>query len=150
MKKFLKAAMFPVAFSFCYNCLMDKDFFAWHKEKSDLHHDKVRPFFHEREVWFASLGTNIGFEQDGRGDRFLRPIVILKKFNNEVCWCLPLTKNHKKGKYYFSFNFKDEEVSAVILSQIRLLDVKRLQYKIGDVKEEDFKKIKEKLKQLLA
>ncbi|MDO8183627.1 MAG: type II toxin-antitoxin system PemK/MazF family toxin [bacterium] len=129
---------------------MEKDFKDWHIKKSQLHHDKIRPFFHEREVWFTSLGANIGFEQDGRGDRFLRPVLILKKFNNEVCWCLPLTKNQKKNKYYFSFKFKDNEVSTVILSQIRLIDSKRLQYKLGDIDEVDFKVVKEKLKQFLT
>lgn len=126
-----------------------KDFKEWHIEKSDLHEHKVRAFFHEREIWFASLGANIGFEQDGRGDKYLRPIIILKKFNNEVLWCLPLTKNQKKGKYYFVFELNGE-VSTAILSQIRLIDAKRLQYKFGDMTSEKFTEIKEKLKQLLA
>ncbi len=129
---------------------MDKDFSNWHQEKGHLHQDKVRPFCHEREVWFASVGLNIGFEQDGRGTKFLRPVVILKKFNNEVCWCLPLTKNQKKGKYYFSFKLDNQTVSTVILSQLRLIDTKRLQYKLGDITKEDFVRIKEKLKGFLA
>jgi mRNA interferase MazF len=128
---------------------MNKDFKEWHNEKGDLHENKVRAFFHEREVWFASVGLNIGFEQDGRGDSFLRPVIVLKKFNNEVLWCIPLTKNQKKGKYYFSFSL-GEEVSTAILSQIRLIDSKRLQYKIGDMTMRDFVEVKEKLKQLLA
>lgn len=128
---------------------MQKDFQEWHIQKSSLHQDKVRAFFHEREVWFATLGMNIGFEQDGRGKNLLRPVVVLKKFNNEVLWCVPLTKSQKKGKYYFSFTL-DKEISTAILSQIRLVDSKRLQYKIGDMTSVDFKEIKEKLKQLLA
>ena len=42
------------------------------------------------------------------------------------------------------------EVSTAILSQIRLIDCKRLQYKIGDMDQKNFDEIKEKLKQLLA
>lgn len=129
---------------------MDKDFENWYQEKKNIHHEKIRPFFHEREVWFASLGINIGFEQDGRGERFLRPVIIIKKFNNEVGWCLPLTKNQKKGKYYFSFKFTEDTVSTAILSQIKLIDAKRLQYKLGDMPEKDFDSLKEKLKQFLA
>ncbi len=128
---------------------MKKDFQNWHNQKSNLHEEKIRPFFHEREVWVASVGINVGFEQDGRGKQFLRPVLILKKFNNEVLWCLPLTKNQKKGKYYFSFELKGE-VSTAILSQIRLIDAKRLQYKIGDMSEGDFSKIKEKLTRFLV
>jgi mRNA interferase MazF len=128
---------------------MQKSFQEWHREKGDMDEHKVRAFFHEREVWFTSLGVNVGFEQDGRGDKFLRPIVILKKFNNEVLWCIPLTKNQKKGKYYFSFLLGDE-TSTAILSQIRLIDAKRLQYKIGDISEERFSELKQKFTQLLV
>lgn len=126
-----------------------KDFQKWHTEKGFIHNEKQRPFFHEREVWFASLGENVGFEQDGRGERFLRPIVIIKKFNNEVLWCVPLTKNSKRGKYYFSFKI-GQDTSTAILSQIRLVDGKRLQYKVGDLRAKDFEEIKRKIRQFLA
>ena len=54
-----------------------KDFSEWHKIKAIIHHDKERPHFHEREIWFCSLGGNVGFEQDGRGETFLRPVIVL-------------------------------------------------------------------------
>ena len=41
-------------------------------------------------------------------------------------------------------------ISTAILSQLRLLDSKRLQYKIGNITESDFKDLKTKLRQLLA
>lgn len=122
---------------------MDEDFMLWHIEKDSINKAKQRPYFHEREVWFASLGINIGFEQNGKGSHFLRPVLIFKKFNNEVCWGLPLTRTSKKGRYYFSFNLKDT-VSSAILSQIRLLDGKRLEYKVGDMQKEDFISLKNK------
>ena len=61
---------------------MNKDFKGWHKDKEIIHNEKPRVFFHEREIWFTYLGVNIGFEQDGQGDKFLRPVIILRKFNN--------------------------------------------------------------------
>lgn len=124
---------------------MGKDYKKWMKEKSGINNEKARPFFHEREIWFASLGENVGYEQDGGGERFLRPILILKKFNNNIVWALPLTRTDKKNKYYFHIS----PDSVAILSQIRLVDAKRLQYKTGDVKEVDFIKIKEALIALL-
>lgn len=127
---------------------MSKNFGVWCGSKKDLHDNKTRVFFSEREIWSASLGTNIGFEQDGKGERFLRPVIVLKKFNNQVLWCIPLTRNQKKGKYYFSFSFMSQ-VSVAILSQIRLIDSKRLQYKIGTMGQDNFAEIKEKLRQLL-
>lgn len=123
--------------------------------KTEINNEKVRPFFHEREVWFSSLGENIGFEQDGSGEKFLRPMLVLQKFNNEVAWVLPLTRTEKTGKYYFRISLTtddgkiDDRPSVVILTQIRLIDTKRLQYKVGNVVESEFVAIKEALVALL-
>lgn len=135
--------------------IMKKDFKKWHERKTKIHNDKMRPFFHEREIWFTSLGENIGFEQDGKGDTFFRPMLILKKFNNEVCWALPLTRTEKTGKYYFPIAYvvkndtDGDDSGVVILSQLRLVDAKRLQYKIGMVKEKELANIKKALRTLL-
>ena len=127
---------------------MEKDFKKWHRRKEYLHEKKARPFFHEGEVWFCALGANVGFEQDGRGESFLRPVIIIRKFNNEIFWSIPLTKNKRKGKYYFCFKLKGE-VSTAILSQIRLVDAKRLYYRIGIISERDFLELIKKLRTLL-
>src|SRR5579863_9837041 len=84
---------------------MHKDFDAWNHDKKAINAGGVYVFFHPRELWFAHLGVNVGFEQDGRGNEFLRPILIVRKFNNEVLWSLPLTRASKpKNPYYASFN----------------------------------------------
>ena len=126
-----------------------KDYGFWHKIKTFLHNEKPRIYFHLGEVWFCNLGANIGFEQDGDGKEYLRPVIILRKFNNEIFWAIPLTKTKKEGRYYYHFYFRDDSGSTAILSQIRLLDAKRLKYKTGTVSQSDFAEIKQKLKQLL-
>ncbi len=128
---------------------MTKDFQKWHNKKEAVHNDRPRLFFHEREIWFAFLGVNVGFEQDG-GEQFLRPMIILKKFNNEVFWGVPLTKTKKEGKYYFKFSFNPDKHSVAIISQLRLIDAKRLLYKIGDISEDDFVALKQKIRQLIT
>ena len=128
---------------------MKKDFQKWHNEKSNLHNEKIRPFFHDREVWFASLGINVGFEQDGKHGKFLRPAVILKKFNNQICWAIPTTKKPRTGIHYFYFEYNKGESTTAILSQLRLIDTKRLDYKIGNIKEVDFVEMKKRLSTFL-
>ncbi len=125
-----------------------KDYNLWHKTKTRLHNESKRVFFHEREIWFCFLGSNVGFEQDGKGEEFLRPVVVLKKFNNQVFWGVPLTSVIKDSKYYFSFEFNSRKNSA-ILSQLRLIDAKRLKYKIGVLTESKFLKLTKKLKDLI-
>ena len=128
---------------------MKKDFQKWHNKKSKVDEIAERPFFHEQEVWFCHLGVNVGFEEDGSGNDFLRPIVIIRKFSNEVFWAIPLTRTEKKNKYYFKFIFNTHDISFAILSQIRLIDARRLSYKTGDITDKDFRILKEKLKALL-
>lgn len=76
-------------------------------------------------------------------------MVIVKKFNNEVCWAVPTTKKLKRGIYYFPFEYKKGERTTAILSQLRLIDCKRLDYKIGIIKEKDFIEMKIRLTSFL-
>lgn len=127
-----------------------KDYKIWTPIKVKIHNNKsTRPGFHEREIWYCHLGENVGFEQDGKGDDFLRPVIILRKFNNEIFWAIPLTSVIKKSKYYFAITLEDGKKSSAILSQIRLIDAKRLSYKIDNVDSVEFEELKKKLKDLI-
>lgn len=133
--------------------LPKKDYKIWTPEKEKLHNgENPRPGFHEREIWYCHLGENVGFEQDGKGDDFLRPVIVLRKFNNEILWAIPLTSALKDSSYYFAVSFGEGEnmrKSSAILSQIRLIDAKRLAYTIGEVGKEEFEELKKKLKDLI-
>ena len=117
--------------------------------KDSVDDSQERLFFHERGIWFCILGKNIGYEQNGSGKQFLRPVIILKRFNDKICLIVPLTMTSKKGIHYFNFSFIEDKISTAILSQIRLIDSKRLVYKSGDISEDDFKELKEKLRKLI-
>src|SRR3989304_8468183 len=123
---------------------MPKDFKRWHAEKETIDTQSGRPGFHEREIWSCRLGANVGFEQDGVGKDFLRPIVIVRKFNNEIFWGIPLTKTTKTGSYYFQFSFISGVQSAAIVSQVRLIDAKRLSHRIGHIASVDFSVLMQK------
>lgn len=117
---------------------MKKDFQKWHGLKEQLHEHEGSALFHEREIWWCSLGANIGFEQDGSGDIFTRPVVILTKFNLDVCLVVPLTARSKKGKYYFSIGEVAGRQAVAVLSQIRFIDRKRLAMKIETLDQDIF------------
>lgn len=128
---------------------MKKDFWNWHKKKEQINEIEKLPFFHEREVWFCYMGVNVGFEQDGSGEEFLRPVIVFKKFNNQIFWGIPLTKakigkkiNKRSKKYYFNFNFAEGVTSTAILSQLKLIDAHRLSRHIRAISEADFIKLK--------
>ena len=129
---------------------MEKDFQKWHNRKEKLHKKETtkKVYFYEREIWWCCLGLSVGFEQDGKNDLFERPILILKKFNRDVLWILPLTSKNKTGKYYYQFEYKERKYS-VILSQLRLISSRRLLRKIRTFSKDDFNKVRILIKNLI-
>lgn len=115
---------------------MQKDFWSWAKTKAFLNSRTNAPFFYEREVWWCYLGANIGHEQDGKGQEFMRPVLVLKKFNNELCWTLPITTRVKDNKYHHKIPPKDGFDRSVILSQLRVTDARRLREKTETLPED--------------
>lgn len=96
-----------------------------------------------------ALGANIGFEQDGKGEEFRRPVVIIKKFNRFVVLAVPLTTRIKDNKYYISCEIGDGISRMAIISQIRLIDSKRLIDKLGVMTEKTYLEIKKAIKDML-
>lgn len=127
---------------------MTKDFDKWNEHKKKINRSSADLYFYEREVWWCSLGVNVGFEQDGKNTYFSRPVLILKKFSKDVFIGVPLSTSKKDGKYYFKFKFGDGESNA-LLSQVRLFDTKRLLDKLGKLPENLFKEIRQKVKDIL-
>ena len=70
---------------------MQKDFDTWNLQKKQINNKHRRITFHEREIWWCSLGLNIGFEQDGKNYLYERPVLVIRKFNKHTLWILPLT-----------------------------------------------------------
>mgnify|MGYP003394849995 CR=1 FL=1 len=89
------------------------------------------------------IGVNIGFEQDGTGEDFQRPVVVITKFNLEACLVVPLSTTKKKGRYYFSVGDVDGRNATAVLSQLRFIDRKRLANKVGLLDEGIFKPLSE-------
>ncbi len=125
---------------------MSKDFNTWNQEKQKLHlscrEDEI--YVHERDIWWCSLGVNIGDEEDGKNDRFERPALVLKKFNKKIVLVVPLTTKSKDNKYYFSF-VHEGVVFAAMISQMRLLSTKRFSRRIRKINADLFKRIKEEI-----
>ena len=126
-----------------------KDFDRWNELKKKLHIRNEEILFHEREIWWCSLGINVGFEENGKNEMFERPVLILRKFNKYILWIIPLTRSKKDGDYYYRITQGEEDDSVVILSQIRLISSKRLLRKMRMLKEPEFEDIKNKVKKFL-
>jgi mRNA interferase MazF len=129
---------------------MKKDFLSWHLIKQKIHENNGRPFYHEREVWWCLIGANVGFEMDGKGQKYARPVLIIRDFNHATFWAAPITTRLKHTKYHFDIDLNDGVRRQVILSQLRLMDGKRLRSKKRTIDVATFIKIKQTIAAFLA
>ena len=123
---------------------MKKEFDRWNEIKKSIHANPDTFGVHGREIWWLSLGVNVGVEIDGKSKDFERPVLILRKFNREMVWVLPMTSKGGDPKFYEKYLFGDREY-FVVITQIRTISTKRFLRKIGMMKKADFDRIKERL-----
>ncbi len=127
---------------------MEKDFTTWTNLKKDLNNRSNTPTFKQREIWWCSIGVNIGCEEDGKNKLFNRPVLIIRKFNNSIFFGIPLSTKIKDNKYYYPIHFGGEDGSA-LLSQLRTFESKRLTHKMGTLTKEQFENLREKIRELI-
>ena len=128
---------------------MNKDYKVWMPVKARINNGGSCPRgYKEREIWYASIGENIGFEEEGKGKKFDRPVLILRGFSRHLCCVIPLSTTNKQGKFYYSFDGNTGKISVALLSQVRVIDTMRLRHKIGIASKENFSEIKKKIKEL--
>lgn len=124
---------------------MENIFDLWAKIKNYIHSKPNRVYYKEREIWWCHLGFNIGDESNGKHDSFERPILVVRGFNKELLWGVPLSKQIKPdNKYYIPLN-----EGSVMISQLRVISSRRLIRKISTISQEDFSRIKKEIKSLL-
>ncbi len=128
---------------------MQKDFDRWNKKKKQIDQHSQNRLYHEREIWWCAFGVNIGFEQDGTGDEGERPALILKGFSKDVCLVMPLTTSKKENPYHINLGRINGRDASVIISQVRLVDTKRLINKIGFIDRTLFNYIRKTIKDML-
>ena len=118
-------------------------FDEWNKLKQEIDNRQTFSNFRSREIWWCSVGKNIGTEEDGKNISFERPVLVLKKWSSQFFVGLPLTTKkqieEKSAKYYFKYNLNDLKDGYIMLSQVRVFSSKRLIRRIKKVGTDDFK-----------
>ena len=130
---------------------MEKDFDSWNKLKKSINKKEVGDEFnfHIGDIWWTTLGLNIGKEIDGKNETFERPVLILKVINRHTLYVLPLTsKDHFVDKYHYSVNYEDGGSGVVVFSQVRVISSNRLLRKFSKINKEDLRKIKKLFRDL--
>lgn len=117
-----------------------QDMDTWNTLKKQLAARAHVPPSAEGEIWWCSIGINIGSEVYGKGPRFTRPVLILKKLKYSAFIGIPMSSKLKLRHDYYILNFKGKD-SALMLGEIRKFDSRRLADKIGKLSEEKLKRV---------
>lgn len=126
-----------------------KFFMEWIKIKVRVHFSEKEVYPKIREIWWVSLGQNIGVEINGKNENFERPVVVVKVFNKLGVLVAPISSTIKEDKYCICFTNGEGEENIINMSQIRSISTKRFMRKIGDLGIEDFEKVKWLFKNLV-
>jgi mRNA interferase MazF len=108
----------------------------WNKLKQEIAR-KPPAFCIEREVWWCSIGMNIGTEIYGKNTLFERPVLVIKAYNLKSALVIPLSSTDRLGKYYFPIHH-GEISGRLLLSQARMISTQRLTRKIALLPEDIF------------
>lgn len=127
---------------------MDKAFDAWNEEKKRIETEYGR-FYTVREIWWCKIGVNVGSEQDGNGDFFLRPVVIIRSFGKRMCLIAPLTTSNHTHRLRIPVGIVAVKNATALISQIRVIDTRRFVEKIGFLEKEMFEKLRKSVKEVL-
>lgn len=127
---------------------MEKDFDKWNSKKKEIENLSVKFLFKTGDIWWCSVGLNIKAESCGKGENYQRPVLILRKLSGGSFIGIPLSTQKKEGTWFCEITVHGEKRYA-LLYQIRMFSSNRFQRRLASLDDADFKKVKEKLEELL-
>jgi mRNA interferase MazF len=130
---------------------MKKDYKEWMPKKAEINNDAARPRrYRKREIWLASVGENIGHEVDGKGEKFMRPVLVLQSYNKSTCHVVPLSTTKRRGKFWHEFDGHTGKKSVALLSQSKIVDTSRFVKKIGWTDQKTFDAIRARIRSIIS
>ncbi len=126
---------------------MQKDFDGWNEVKKKTHVERPR-LYTTREIWWCRLGVNIGTEQDGNPENFVRPVLILLGLGPNACVIVPLTTSKRQHPFRIPIGLVDGREARANISQLRVIDTRRLGEKIIFLDKERFAHIRKTVRDL--
>ncbi|MDO8561603.1 MAG: type II toxin-antitoxin system PemK/MazF family toxin [bacterium] len=127
---------------------MNKNFDEWNDVKKRTNAENPR-FYTVREIWWCRFGVNIGTEQDGKGEWYVRPCVILRGFGPDACLVVPLTTSARQHHLRVPVGLVKGAEARANLSQIRVVDTRRLEAKVGFLEIDLFAKLRKAARDML-
>lgn len=125
-----------------------KDFDEWNQKKKHLQaKDHRPPLVSERDIWWVSVGENIGSEVNGKSKLFSRPAIVFKKLAHGFYFIIPTSTKAHVGSWYVPIRQNGINMVAC-LHQVRVIDYRRLSSKLGELDDEDSQRVSEGFRSL--
>lgn len=122
----------------------------WMRLKLKINLSERKVFPRRKEIWWVSLGKNIGVEIDGKHSSFERPVLVINAFGIDSFLVVSLTSQPKIGKYYFDYINNDNQKRVINLSQLRTVSCLRFIRKIEVIDDNNFQIVIDKIKNYLV
>jgi mRNA interferase MazF len=122
-----------------------KNFADWFSLKPKLDRQSHKPpMVEESNIFWCRLGENVGGEISGKGTEFTRPAIIHTKLSQYSFLIIPTTTklykangSIKENGRFIKFTHGGVTMLAC-LSQVRIIDYRRLKNKLGNLDNKDF------------
>ena len=120
----------------------------WNVVKKQVNRNRITQSIENQRIYWVSIGQNVGSEVFGKDRYFTRPVLVLCVFFNDTFLGVPLSSKirNKTGRLYYKFKDSKGRLQAALLGQIRVYDFKRAGAYLSKIDDENFAKLKEKLK----
>ena len=128
--------------------MAEDDYDKWNTLKKQLDSSSKSINLKNGNIYLVSVGKNVANEVYGKGEIFLRPVLVFKKLGHNYFLGIPLTSKEKVGSYFFEFSYKDTK-SYAMFNQTRTFNANRILKYHGKMKKDEFENLKEKFVEFL-
>ena len=125
-----------------------KDFAGWAKVAEMVERRERAEFYKSWVIYWANLGVNIGSGEDGKGERFTRPVLLLAMLNKTQVLVIPITSQKKKGANYREI-VGNGKVEYLLFDQLRTIDVKCLEEVVDEIDSDTLRMVRGGLLKIL-
>ena len=118
----------------------------WNKIKKEIN-NKENKRIKVGKIYWVHVGYNIGSEVYGKGNKFVRPVLVVKQINN-IGLFLGIPLSSRNNKLYYKFIDSKNKVQYAMMFHIRIFSSKRVINLYGDIDDKSLLDIKNKIKDL--
>ncbi len=134
---------------YMYKAIFPNKFDKWNEVKQKINTLDKNINLKEGNIYLLSIGKNIKNETYGKGELFLRPVLVFRKLGYNYFLGIPLTSKEKNGNYFYNFSYKDKK-SYAMFNQTKTFNINRILKYHGKIDKKTFEDIKKEFKKFLC